>query len=95
MPNPTATAIIRAGDLTDRTSYFRNDLWWAAMIPPQPPMNPHTFLTFGVGPVPAIEAQTQMAIFLGSDGAITVDPDGPGPFFEVPINGPLPEELNF
>ena len=95
VPNPTATAIIRAGDLKDRTSYFRNDLWWAAMIPPQPPMNPHTFLTFGVGPVPAIEAQTQMAIFLGSDGAITVDPDGPGPFFEVPITGPLPEELNF
>jgi len=95
VPNPTATAIIRAGDLKDRTSYFRNDLWWAAMIPPQPPMNQHTFLTFGVGPVPAIEAQTQMAIFLGSDGAITVDPDGPGPFFEVPITGPLPEELNF
>jgi hypothetical protein len=52
-------------------------------------------LTFGVGPVPAIEAQTQMALFLASDGAITVDPDGPGPFFEVPITGPLPEGLNF
>jgi hypothetical protein len=26
VPNPTASAILRAGDLTDRSSYFRNDL---------------------------------------------------------------------
>jgi hypothetical protein len=24
-----------------------------------------------------------------------VDPDGPGPLFEVPIVGPLPENLNY
>ena len=36
-----------------------------------------------------------MAIFLASDGTTTVDPDGSGPLFEVPIAGPLPEELNF
>jgi hypothetical protein len=91
VPNPTATALIRAGDLADRATFFRNDL-------NLPAVNPHTFLTFGVGVAPAIEAQTQMAIFLASDGAVTVDPDGPPPagvLFEVPINGPLPEELNF
>jgi len=88
VPNPTTTALLRAGDLKDRTSYFRNDLW-------APTLNPHTFLTFGVGAEPAIEAQTQMAIFLASDGTTTVDPDGSGPLFEVPIAGPLPEELNF
>jgi dienelactone hydrolase len=31
VPNPTASAIIRAGELTDRTSYFRNDLVRAAI----------------------------------------------------------------
>jgi hypothetical protein len=88
VPNPTATALIRAGDLKDRTSYFRNDLW-------APGSNPHTFLTFGVGVLPALDAQAQMATFLASDGTTTIDPDGPGPLFEVPINGALPETLNF
>ena len=88
VPNPTATALIRAGDLADRATYFRNDL-------NLPAANPHTFLTFGVGIVPGAQAQTQMAIFLASDGTLTVDPDGAGPLFEVPIAGPLPEELNF
>src|SRR5437879_1860822 len=87
VPNPTATAIIRAGDLKDRTSYFRNDLW-------APGLNPHTFLTFGVGVLPALDAQAQMATFLASDGTTTIDPDGPGSLFEVPINGALPETLN-
>jgi hypothetical protein len=42
-----------------------------------------------------------MAIFLASDGATIVDPvdpdepDATAPLFEVPIAGPLPEELNF
>jgi len=43
----------------------------------------------------AVAAQQQIAIFFGSDGAVVVDPDGSGPFFEVPIVGPLPEALNF
>ena len=90
VPNPTATALIRAGVLADRATFLRNDL-----NVPFTAANPHTFLTFGVGVTPAIQAQTQMAIFLASDGAMTVDPDGPGPLFEVPIAGPLPEGLNF
>jgi hypothetical protein len=88
VPNPTSSAIVRAGDLADRTSYFRTDLLGTTA-------NPHTFLTGGVGLAVALQAQTQMAMFLASDGAITIDPDGAGPLFEVPIAGPLPETLNF
>jgi len=44
----------------------------------------------------AIAGQAQIAIFFESDGAIIIDPDSAaGPFFEVPIAGPLPEGLNF
>jgi hypothetical protein len=36
----------------------------------------------------------QIAIFFESDGTVVIDPDGPAPFFEVPIVGELPETLN-
>jgi hypothetical protein len=95
VPNPTASAIFRAGDLTDRSSYFRNDLVRLAI--PTAPANPHTFLTNIASPAAAlaVAAQEQIAIFFQSDGAVIIDPDLAGPFFEVPIAGPLPEELNF
>ena len=97
VPNPTSSAIVRAGDLADRVTYFRNDLAYAAN-PTGVPKNPHTFLTNigAAGTVPyAVAAQTQIAIFFASNGAIVVDPDGVGPFFEVPIALPLPEALNY
>ena len=61
------------------------------------PKNPHTFLTNigGAGALYAIEAQLQIATFFASGGAMTIDPDGAGLFFETPIAGPLPETLNF
>lgn len=96
VPNPTASALVRAGQLGDRTTYFRNDLAFAA--DPAVPKNPHTFLTNIATPSAAafaIGAQTQMAVFFASNGATVIDPDGAGPFFEVPIAGPLPETLNF
>ena len=96
VPNPTASAIFRAGDLVDRSTFFRNDLVRLAI--PTAPANPHTFLTniaiAGVAPL-AIAAQQQIATFFATDGAVIIDPDGAGPFFEVPIAGPLPEALNF
>ncbi|HEX2439548.1 MAG TPA: hypothetical protein VHT71_14665 [Methylomirabilota bacterium] len=97
VPNPTASAIFRAGDLTDRSTFFRNDLVRAA-LGDAVPKNPHTFLTnIGIPQVAAlaIAAQTQIAVFFESDGTVIVDPDGAGPFFEGPIAGPLPETLNF
>jgi len=96
VPNPTSSALIRAGRLEDRTTWFRNDLAFAT-VPGYTVRNPHTFLTsIGGAPAPyALAAQQQIATFLASDGVTTVDPDGAGPLFEVPIAGPLPEGLNF
>lgn len=97
VPNPTATALIRSGDLKDRATFFRNDLAFALGVGFG--KNPHTFLTNigGTAPVAAaaVGAQSQIAIFLATDGALTIDPDGPGPLFEVPIAGALPEDLGF
>ena len=98
VPNPTATALIRSGDLTDRATFFRNDI--------ARPLgfglgNPHTFLTtlipilqppplpvlFKLTPV-AQEAQLQIAVFFASDGAIIRDPDSFGPLLGVPPSVP-------
>jgi hypothetical protein len=96
VPNPTASAILRAGSLADRATYFRNDLAYA--LNSAVGKNPHTFLTnigSAAGAPYALAAQRQIATFFTSQGATTIDPDGIGPFFETPIAGPLPETLNF
>lgn len=95
VPNPTTSAILSAGDLKDRATYFRNDL--AFLQVPPTSKNPHTFLTniSGPGAPYAIAAQRQIATFFASGGTTTIDPDLAGPFFETPIAGPLPETLNF
>ncbi|HLY91617.1 MAG TPA: Ig-like domain-containing protein [Candidatus Angelobacter sp.] len=97
VPNPTATALIRSGNLKDRATFFRNDLAFALGVGFG--KNPHTFLTNigGTPPVAAVAvgAQSQIAIFFTTNGALTIDPDGPGPLFEVPIAGALPEDLGF
>jgi hypothetical protein len=96
VPNPTTSAILRAGHLADRATYFRNDLAFAAN--PAVPRNPHTFLTRITTPsvaAVAFGAQQQIAVFFASDGLTIIDPDGPGPLFEVPIAGPLPEDLSY
>lgn len=96
VPNPTTSAILRAGHLADRATYFRNDLAFAAN--PAVPKNPHTFLTRITTPSVAsvaLGAQQQIAVFFASDGLTIIDPDGPGPLFEVPIVGSLPEDLSY
>jgi hypothetical protein len=101
VPNPTATALIRAGDLADRATYYRHDLAFAAR--PGAPKDPHAFLIYNsispllvsiLGDVGA-GARQQIAEFFASDGVNIIDPDGAGPLFEVPIEGALPEGLNF
>jgi hypothetical protein len=95
VPNPTATAILRAGNLASRATLFRNDLAFAAN--PAFGKNPHAFLTNIGNPVAApvaLGAQAQMATFFATDGAVTIDPDGAGPLFEVPTSM-LPEDLAF
>jgi hypothetical protein len=100
VPNPTATRVIRAGNLASRTTLFRNDLIYAdsaayRAVPGS--KNPHTFLTNVSADAEApfaIEAQSQIAMFFASDGATTIDPDGSGPYFETPASL-LPEDLAF
>jgi Bacterial Ig-like domain len=97
VPNPTTSAIIRAGGLAGRATLFRNDLAVAANN--AVPHNPHTFLTnlFNAGALYAAEAQQQIATFFATDGAVTIDPDGGGTagrFFETPTSM-VPEDLAF
>jgi Bacterial Ig-like domain len=95
VPNPTASAILRACGCANRATLFRNDLAFAAN--PATPKNPHTFLTNIANPAVAgfaVAAQAQMATFLASDGTTTIDPDGAGPFFETPTSM-VPEDLAY
>jgi hypothetical protein len=99
VPNPTTSAILRAGHLASRATLFRNDLAFAT-VPGYNVKNPHTFLT-NIDPtktpaaVPfAFAAQQQIATFLASDGATTIDPDGSGPYFETPTSM-VPEDLAY
>jgi hypothetical protein len=95
VPNPTTTAILRAGNLADRTTYFRNDLAYADNRGLS--MNPHQFM-LGVddanGKAIALAAQEQIATFFASDGTNIIHPE-PAKYFEVPIQEQLPEDLNY
>jgi hypothetical protein len=107
LPNPTTTAILRAGDLADRTTYFRFDLFLASN-PTTPPFvnDPHGSIfpappsaplprSVAAGNAVSLAAQEQIAVFFASDGVEVIDPDGPGILFETPIAPPLPEEAMF
>ena len=101
VPNPTTSAIIRAGGLNDRTTLFRNDLAFAA--DPTFPKNPHTFLTRLLGLTTtsvgadraAKQGQDQIAQFFASGGTTLIDPDGAGSLFETPLVGAPPEDLAY
>jgi hypothetical protein len=92
--NPIQTAILRAGQLADRCLYYRHDLAWDARAEfPGLIKNPHTFNTAlaNFGTI-TLTAQAYAAAFFASEGR--VDPQ-PSRFFEFPIVGSLPEDLNF
>jgi hypothetical protein len=95
VPNPATTAMLRAGDLADRATFFRTDLAFAEN--PALPKNPHGFMV-GIG-MPAyvaiaLQSQKQIAVFFASDGTLVIHPE-PARFFEVPVTSPLPEGLNY
>ena len=95
VPNPATTALLRAGDLADRATFYRHDLAFAEN--PRLPTNPHGFLaTIDIPGFRAITlgAQEQIATFFATDGAAVIHPE-PARFFEVPISLPLPENLNY
>jgi dienelactone hydrolase len=95
VPNPTTTAILRAGDLADRATLYRHDLAFADNR--NLGNNPHGF-TLSVDDsnfkAIALGAQEQIASFFASDGVDVIHPE-PAKYFEVPIQGPLPEDLNY
>jgi hypothetical protein len=95
VPNATTTALLKAGDLRDRTLYYRYDLEPrdASGHPVDadrhqlfPNDDPHTF---------AGKNAAVTATFLASDGTEISDPDGLGPLWETPIAESLPEALSF
>jgi hypothetical protein len=95
VPNPTTTALVRAGNLADRTTFYRYDLVFPT-LPAGSPKNPHNFMPNFTVPATFAQrdaAQTQIAQFFATNGEDTIDPDGAGPFFETPIAGPLPEDV--
>jgi hypothetical protein len=85
-PNPTTTAILRAGDLADRATYYRNDLAFAENQAVG--KSPHNFMinvfTDPFVTAIALGAQTQIATFFASDGTEIIHPE-PARFFETPI----------
>jgi dienelactone hydrolase len=98
VPNPAATAILRAGGLADFATFYRNDLAYAE-DPTGVPKDPHAFvnnITNSDSLVAAIArgAQEQIATFLDSGGTVIIHPE-PSRFFETPIVLPLPEGLNY
>jgi hypothetical protein len=99
--NPLTWEGVRAGDLEDRVTFVRGDLFFASdPTIPAAFKSPHRF---ALNPTNAnasvkqlsVQAQTQAARFLASDGTDTIDPDGAGPIFETPIPLPLPEGLHY
>jgi len=99
-PNPSASAVIRAGGLEAYTTYYRHDLACAANpCTTAARKNPHAFPIQGVladAYFAAVTrgAQEQAAQFLASDGLVVIHPT-PTNLFEVPIVLPLPEVVNF
>lgn len=90
-PNPTATAIVRAGALADWTIYYRHDLAFFDFDDPSSvPANPHGFNIASIAP----EYLQLDATFFATDGTVVIHP-APARYFEFPIVGALPEGLNF
>lgn len=109
VPNPGATAILRAGNLADRATFVRTNLVFPVnptLIPANPNLYPHEFMSNAIAfanpkiKAIALKAQHQIASFFASDGTQVIDPDDVPPaldvsIFEVPIVPPLPEALNY
>src|SRR5262249_52098686 len=82
IPNPTEAALLRAGDLADRATFYRHDLAFAE--DPTLDRNPHQFLIRVVDNPGerriALGYQSQIATFFASDGTVVIHPE-PSRFF--------------
>jgi Bacterial virulence factor lipase N-terminal len=94
-PNPRSSALVRFGQLRERTIYYRNDLAFAE--DPTVPKDPHTFLQpiagTGIAAQVARGGQTTIADFFVSGGT-TINQPLPARYFEFPIDV-LPEDYSF
>jgi hypothetical protein len=93
VPNPFASELIRAGELKDRTVYYRHDLFYAAN-PVGNLKNPHTLwrVQSDVTKPISVAIQEQFSQFFATDGA-TISQTSP--YFDIPIPDPLPEDFSF
>ena len=97
VPNPSTTAFIRAADLADRTTFFRNDLAFAVNPTPlsNPNQYPHVFLTIFPNEDPALvaialQAQGQIASFFALDGpGHILDPFDGSQITDPDLDGPI------
>jgi hypothetical protein len=108
-PTPVTTAVLRAGDLADRATYYRFDRFLerhptmpaflndphGLLITPLPPSVPMPADVRAAATAVVVAAQDQIARFFASDGVETIDPDGLDSLFETPIVPPLPEDAVF
>ena len=94
VPNPTTTAILRAGDLAGPGDVLPQRHRRAGRDRSCTRTRTRSY-NVAAGACPRSRRRPQIATFFASDGATTIDPDGPGPVFETPIAGPLPEGTNF
>src|SRR5262249_62403410 len=98
VPTRTTRALPAAGVRAARPPPSRHALAYAEE--PRLPKNPHTFLGGITRPdIPlwfaiALSVREQAATFFESDGTEIIHPE-PSRFFEVPLQGPLPEDLNY
>jgi dienelactone hydrolase len=102
VPNPTTSALVRAGHLEDATALLRYDRVVGHV--PKELADPHTFLLRvtapGLAGALARAAQEQVARFFVSEGAVVWNPDGASPplftepIFEIPA-ARLPERAVF
>jgi hypothetical protein len=92
--NTTTGNLLRAGDLADRTVYFRGLDAYAPNQPSATDLHEFLFTFTPTGIAFAGAGQEAVATFLGSDGQETINPNDLLPpaerFFETPIVGPLP-----
>lgn len=96
-PNPSNAALVRAGDLADRTTLFRSDLAFPGgnpiPIPAVPIFYPHIFLQIFADPalnLRALQAQEQIASFFALDGpGHALDPFDGSQILDPDGDGPI------
>ena len=91
-PNPLNSEFIRAGDLKDRTVFYRHDLYFATN--PTALKNPHTMWRSqgGANDTIAQAVQDMVSQFFKSDGVTIPQVSS---YFEAPMTSPLPEDTGY